>query len=98
MPLLFSKARISSASSSGTPFRLKNRIGKKEALLRSSDWIRRQRLQPLIGQCGADCEMIHALQRIAFDTEQVMHCIVKVTADARAPHTRRFGLEVEYLA
>ena len=59
--------------------------------------VARQRLQSLIGERGANCEVIEALQFLVFDAEHIMHRVVEVTPDPGAAHPSRFGFEVEHL-
>jgi len=56
--------------------------------------IGRQRLQARIGNRPADGEVVHALHGLVFDAEQVMHAVIKVTADSGAAHFRRFNVRV----
>ena len=61
-------------------------------------WISRSAPKPGIFHRRSNGEMIEALPGAIFQAQGIVHHVIKVTPDARGPHPRCFGSQIETLS
>ena len=59
--------------------------------------IRRLRLDPAVLQRRADGKVVEILPAAVAETQQTVHRVIEITADAGSPQTLRFGFQLEDL-